>query len=113
MVVVIMKQWMSGGTGITNFRSDKFPIYREAVRRYGDPNLVIVDEAFPPGPGSYGGSLHDLRFRASPVYSLYNYPSFFDLSAFWELFYQIENSGNTKTEDPSHAYDRAMKGIAP
>ena len=108
-MTLIMKHWTEGGTGVTNFSPDKFDLYKESVRLYGDPSLIVCDQAYPPAPPSYGGSLHWLKHKNTTTGYVH-----FDLSAFWELFRDIElgiKIGSYNPSDPIKAYDRAMKGI--
>ena len=70
------KHWTNGGTGITNFPKEDFPIYIEAIQRFGDKNLVVSDEPFGPMRGQPGGSLHDLDQLRS-------------LGPFWRVFEQV------------------------
>jgi hypothetical protein len=94
---IIMKHWTEGGTGVTNFQPDRLPIFREAVRRYGDPTLIVLDEAMPPAPKNYGGSLHCVAMRWSGM---------LDLSPFWCVYEEVANEG--KGRNAHDAYDRAM-----
>jgi hypothetical protein len=59
------KHWTEGGTAITNFGEECFPLYIEAIERFGDKNLVVSDERYGSSRGKQpGGSLHDLRGAA-------------------------------------------------
>lgn len=99
----IMTHWQQGGTGVTNFSEHMRPIYVEAVRRFGDANLVVHPHAFAPCKPTYGGSLHCFRMG--------------DLSAFWQVYDHVkeefENGVIQAPDDPYTAYDRAMKGLKP
>ena len=96
MATLIFKSWDSGGTGITNFDLTMIELFREAVRQYGDPNLVVSDQPMP--PMTVGGSLHD-----TTKVGIRN------ISTFWKIYNDLETRGWKK--DPAKDYDRAMKGI--
>ena len=70
------KHWTEGGTAITNFPEEDFPIYIEAIQRFGDNDLIVSDQPFGPMRGMPGGSLHDLSRLCS-------------LSPFWKVFEQV------------------------
>ena len=73
------------GTFVTNFRHEMWPVYRDAVRIYGElatgfrprfkeRRLVLVDTPAKPAPRDYGGALHVVDAGE------------FDLSDFWLVF---------------------------
>lgn len=64
---------MRGGTFITNFGEEERPAYEEALRRHGDPQLVIRGPSAS-WPFEGGGSLHDLAARRR------------ELGSFWRVF---------------------------
>ncbi len=87
---IIMKHWTEGGTCVTNFTPDRLPIFQEAVRQYGNPDFIVIEEAIQPAPKDYGGSLHvGGGFR--------------DISPFWDLYRELEALGVNGI-----AYNRAM-----
>jgi hypothetical protein len=65
--------WTNGGTGVTNFTEDMRPVYVEAVKRHGDPDIRVHEKSFGAGNENYGGSLHNHGKRK-------------DLSPFWDVF---------------------------
>lgn len=85
MELTLDKHVHQGGTFITNFRKDMWPVYRDAVRIYGEMStgfmprfqerrLVLVDTPAKPAPRDYGGALHVVDAGGS------------DLSNFWLVF---------------------------
>ena len=72
---VPVNHWTRGGTGVTNFDADMLPVYQEAILRYGDPDLRIHNKRL--ADEREGFSLH-IHSRKR------------DLSAFWEVFRQVE-----------------------
>lgn len=107
-------EWQWCPTFITNFDLYRLALLEEAIYRYGDPDLVVID--YPMLPMLIGGSLHYLKksARSAP-----------DLSSFWALVRVMAKNGwvptmpmlpatvktVTKSVDPIKAYDKAMKGI--
>lgn len=98
MAALIFRSWSAGGTHITDIDANHIDICREAVRQYGDTNLVVSDKRM-----SYqitgGGSLHDLTGIGIR-----------NLSTFWKIYRDLESQG-WKPDHTADAYDRAMKGI--
>lgn len=74
---IILRHWMNGGTGLTNFQEDRRAVYIEAVKRHGDQNFVVHEKSFPPAPDGYGGSLHRLDQSVNA-------------SEFWLVYYEVE-----------------------
>ena len=83
-----------GGTGVTNFgtasdaeRDRLLPIYLEAIKRFGDDNIVV--------------SGHLMRNSAAPGgYSLHyiGLPMASNLSDFWKVFEAVERERTTETK---------------
>lgn len=42
---IILSNWTSGGTGLTNFLKDELPLYERAIDRHGDPDYIICSKA--------------------------------------------------------------------
>jgi hypothetical protein len=63
---------------LTNFRVEERPIYEEAIRRFGDNSLVILQEAFTTNGRPLQGcnSLHCFDHK--------------ELGPFWEIFQQVK-----------------------
>lgn len=78
------EHWTNGGTGLTNFGPDQFPIFREAVKRLGSDKFV-VSEARMVGMGEKceGGSLHYLGDIRTPAGSM-------EVNGYWAVFNEIE-----------------------
>lgn len=74
------RHWWMGGTFVTNIGADRMPVMREAVRRFGDSNIVLLEESQPPAPKDYGGCLHNLK------------PG--DLSDFWQVVRDVDEESN-------------------
>ena len=79
---VYYQHFREGGTAVTNFPPKDRPIYEEAIKRYGDPNIQIKDTPF--GYHYFEGD-----------FSLHNFgPSFIDggegLGQFWRIFEQVK-----------------------
>lgn len=85
---IIMRHWREGGTGITNL-SDDHEVIAEAIRRYGDPNLVIHDQAWGPAAKDCPGwkSLHWLNRPETGC----------NLSAFWAIVRELEKADSAPT----------------
>lgn len=78
------EHWTEHGTGLTNFSSDQFGLYIEAVKRFGDP-LFIVSERRMLGRGreGAGGSLHYLgKFRTEECWQV--------IREFWNTFRAVQ-----------------------
>ncbi len=97
MATLIFKSWTAGGTHITDIEPQLMDICREAVKRYGDINLIVSDT---PAFGGKGGSLHDVTGMGLR-----------NLSTFWKIYRDLESQNWKKIVDPVEDYDRAMKGI--
>ena len=73
----------NGGTFITNFSEEMRPVYEAAIKRHGDPMLVIREWVQPPHRrsvmGQTGGSLHDLTAQRR------------ELGPFWRIFEAIRD----------------------
>lgn len=71
MTKTINKHWMSGGTGLTNFGREQFPIYQAAVSKYGRPDIWI--EKKPMGGPSIASdySLHSSNRNASEFWAVF------------------------------------------
>lgn len=98
--MLIYEMWTKGGTCITNVRLEDLPLYREAIRQYGDTSLVVSN--IPVGPQHIGtlGSLHSmLPYR--------------DISQFWAIVRSLHEIGWKEPVDLTKAYERAMKGVGP
>lgn len=69
-----------GGSGVTNFDVKQFPLYEEAVRRFGNPLLVVSQHPMPVHGRYYDsmGSLHWLGLQRR------------DLSDFWQIFEAVK-----------------------
>jgi len=77
------KHWTEGGTFVTNFQLHRLPIFKEAIKRYGDDKIIACDYSESPAPRDYGGCLHDTRTRSEGAST----PC---LSAFWKIFKEVE-----------------------
>lgn len=74
------RHWWQGGTFVTNIWADRMPVMREAVMRFGDSNIVLLEESQSPAPKDYGGCLHNLK------------PG--DLSDFWQVVRDVDEESN-------------------
>ena len=76
------EHWTNGGTGLTNFVPEKFALYDEAVRSFGDPDFVVSRERMVGrGEEFHGGSLHYLKLPAKQDWET--------IGAFWKNFYKL------------------------
>ena len=74
------RHWTNGGTFVTNIGADRMPVLREAVHRFGDNKIVLLEESQEPAPADYGGCLHHLERG--------------DLSDFWDEVDSIDKESN-------------------
>lgn len=88
--VLIMRHWSEGGTGVTNFDKPNLPIYLEAIRRYGDRNLIVVPAPFIP---SHFATLpaSETAYLKEKYFSLHRFHRVGDLGAFWRIFESVEH----------------------
>ena len=70
------RHWNEGGSFITNLSGMHIAAAEEAVRRFGDDNLVVKPTAEPPVPPEYGASLHFFGIMDKEK----------GLSSFWKVF---------------------------
>jgi hypothetical protein len=84
-----------GGTFITNFSADCFPIYEEAIRVYGVlsqgacglPKRTLIVSDIPASPAPRDGSCGSLHYVGDGD---------FDLSAFWRVFDVVQEVRRAK-----------------
>lgn len=81
------RHWTMGGTFVTNIGAERMPALREAVRRFGDSKIVLLEESQEPAPSDYGGCLHHLNRRG-------------DLSDFWDVVDSVDKESNEPGKQP-------------
>ena len=95
---IVNHHWSDGGTGITNFEADEWPVYLQAVKEYGDKDLILVSNPMPPMRNNGAGALHRM-----------NRPFNSDLSAFWEIHRRIQKELSKPISEPEHRASNCVK----
>lgn len=84
MIVHDSEHWTNGGTGMTNFPAEHFPVYEEAVRRNGNDKFIVSStRMLGRGRNSHGGSLHYLGIRQCEEHAN-------ACEAFWKTFDEVK-----------------------
>lgn len=80
-----VSHWSKGGTFVTNIGADEMPIFRKAVKMFGNPDIVLIEESQAPAPKEYGGCLHN--------------KGLIDLTDFWEIVFYIRSKEDCEKKE--------------
>lgn len=73
-----LRHWMNGGTGLTNFRREQYPLYEAALEKCGDERFFIISKPMSGNPNAVPTDYSLHRKGQGPA------------DAFWRAMEQIE-----------------------